>query len=147
MKSENKKSIIQFIKFCIIGASNTAVSYVFYLSVIGLGGHYVLGNVAGYISGTLYAFFWNNKWVFKKNDDEYRNVWISLIKMMFSYAGTGIVLNSILLVLWVKYLGVPQVIAPAINSAITLTLNFLSNKFWVFKNSKGNPGNKKRGNQ
>ena len=135
-----RKSIVQFIKFCIIGASNTVVSYIFYLLVIGLGGHYVLGNVAGYISGTLYAFFWNNKWVFRKDENEYRNIWVSLIKMMISYAGTGIVLNSILLIVWVKYLGIPQVIAPAINSAITLTLNFLSNKFWVFSNKKSVEG-------
>lgn len=127
------KNLIQFIKFSLVGASNVIVSYIFYLLVIWLGGHYVLANVAGYISGTLYAFFWNNRWVFKAEQNEKRNIPVLMIKTFVSYAGTGLVLNSILLVLWIQILHIPQVIAPAINSALSLTINFLSNKFWIFR--------------
>lgn len=128
-----KEGITQFIKFCIIGVSNVVVSYIFYILVIKIGGHYILGNIVGYISGTLYAFFWNNRWVFKPEEDEKRSIGMALIKTLISYAGTGLVLNSILLVFWVRIIGVSQIIAPAINSVITVTINFLSNKFWVFR--------------
>ena len=129
-----EKGILQFIKFCLIGVSNTAVSYASYLVIIAMGGHYVAANIVGYVMGTINAFIWNNQWVFKAEPEEKRNVPVAFLKMIVSYAGTGVVINNILLVVWVRYIGISKVIAPLINSIITMMINFAANKFWVFRN-------------
>lgn len=79
------------------------------------------------------SFFWNNRYVFKKNKGEKRNIWLTLIKTILAYAGTGLFLSNILLILFVEIIGISKYIAPLINLVITIPLNFLINKYWAFK--------------
>ena len=57
----------------------------------------------------------------------------STIKTYISYSFTGLFLNSILLILWVKICGISEFIAPVINLVVSVPLNFMINKFWAFK--------------
>ena len=52
---------------------------------------------------------------------------------ILSYAGTGLVLNNILLVIWIEGLKMHEMLGPIINLFITIPLNFLLNKFWAFR--------------
>ena len=65
-KNNLVKTFWQFIKFGMVGASNTLISLVIYYIGLYLNVHYVLSNVLGFIAGTLNAYYWNNKYVFKK---------------------------------------------------------------------------------
>lgn len=127
-----KKTFVQFVKFSLIGVSNVIVSYIFYLIVIKLDMHYTIANVAGYVASICNAFYWNNRWVFKSGEGEVRKIAKAFVKMLISYAGTGLVLNTILLSVWIEGVGIPDAIAPAINIVITTPINFLLNKCWVF---------------
>jgi putative flippase GtrA len=60
-------------------------------------------------------------------------MWQALAKTYVSYSFTGLFLNSILLILWVKVLGISEYIAPIINLLVSVPLNFIINKFWAFK--------------
>lgn len=51
MKKINGKVITQFIKFGIVGVSNTLVSLLVYYILIFLGTHYIIANTAGFILG------------------------------------------------------------------------------------------------
>lgn len=132
----------QFIKFGIVGLSNTFISYAMYATLTFLGIPYLLANVAGFLLSVLNAFFWNNRYVFRKSADESRSLWWSLAKTFLSYAGTGLVLANILFVVFVEKFGISKYIAPILTLVITIPLNFLINKFWSFRTTPVKKGEK-----
>lgn len=129
----NKDSLIQFIKFGIVGVSNTMISYVTYTICVFLGANYLVGNLVGFVVSVLNSFYWNNKYVFKSEEGQTRSWVAALMKTFAAYAGTGLVLSSGLLVLWIDILHIPELIAPLINLVVTVPLNFVINKFWAFR--------------
>ena len=131
MKKIDKNVMLQFIKFGIVGVSNTLVSLIIYYILIYFGVHYIIANTAGFILGTMNAYFWNNKYVFKKQQNEKRSHAKTGMKVFVAY-GITYVLSTVLLILWVDILGISQAIAPIINVCVTTPLNFGMNKLWAF---------------
>ena len=69
-RSETKKTLIQLIKYGVIGAMNTLITAVsFYLLNTWLSVPYGPANIIGYVLGVINSFIWNRNWVFnnKKN--------------------------------------------------------------------------------
>lgn len=83
------------------------------------------------MTGTLNAYYWNSKFVFKEEAKESGNKKESLVKTYISY-GFSFILSTLLLYLQVNILGISQAVAPIINIMITTPINFLMNKFWTF---------------
>ena len=141
ISDEKMDTLMQFIKFGIVGLSNTVISYVIYVGVLLLFQKnkmiptidYLVAQVIAFILSVLWSFYWNNKYVFQKKDDEERNLLQSLIKTYISYAFTGLFLNSILSLLWVEIVHIPKMVAPIINLLVSVPINFLMNKFWAFR--------------
>ena len=131
-----KRLFIQFVKFGLVGVSNTAISYGVYAFFTYLGVQYIIANVAGFVVSVLNSFFWNNRYVFKKEKDEKRNLWWTLLKTFLAYAGTGLIIANILLFLFVEKLCLSKYIAPIFSLVITIPLNFIINKLWTFKATK-----------
>lgn len=131
----------QFVKFGIIGVTNTLLSYFIYLLVIcvlkpfNLSFDYILGSILGFIISVLWSFYWNNKLVFTEGKDK-RNILKSLLKTYLSYASTGLVLSNILLYVFVDIVGISKTIAPFVGLLITVPLNFILNKYWAFRKEK-----------
>lgn len=134
-KTQNKEGILewgyQFIKFGIVGLSNTIISFAVYYILLYLQVNYIIANTMGFIISVLNAYYWNNKYVFKSKNDTKSGV-RKLVKTFASY-GSTFILSTILLVIMVHYLNISEIIAPVINLIITIPLNFLLNKFWAFK--------------
>lgn len=128
--------LCQFVQFGIVGLSNTLISYVVYAIFVALGTHYLVASLLGFLVSVINAFYWNNKYVFKAEEGEERTLWGSFLKTFTSYAGTGLILNNILLILWVDVLKLHAMLGPIINLFITIPLNFLLNKYWAFKEKK-----------
>lgn len=129
------KIITQFIKFGMVGVLNTVISLATYYILIHFNVNYIIANTIGFILGTLNAYYWNNRYVFKKEEDEKRSTVKSGIKVFISY-GFTFLLGTVLLILWVDILNIPEKIAPIINLIITIPLNFVLNKLWAFKNER-----------
>lgn len=135
------QSFMQFIKFGIVGLSNTAISYILYVisllffQKLGIFPKidYIIASIIGFILSVLWSFYWNNKMVFTLEDGQERSLWKSLIKTYISYSFTGLFLSNILLIFWVQFCHIPELIAPLINLIISVPLNFVINKFWAFK--------------
>lgn len=138
---ERWEALVQFVKFGIVGVSNTVISYVLYSGSLILMRQlslfskvdYLLAQIVAFMLSVLWSFYWNNKMVFTLNDGEERSIIKSLIKTYISYSFTGLFLNSILLILWVQIIGISEFIAPIINLLVSVPINFLINKFWAFK--------------
>ena len=133
ISNEAWNKLFQFVKFGIVGLSNTLISYVVYVVFVALGIHYLVASLVGFFASVINAYYWNNKYVFQNEQGEQRVWWKAFLKTVASYAGTGIVLNNILLILWVEVAGLPEMLGPVVNLFITIPLNFLLNKYWAFK--------------
>ena len=128
-------SLIQFVKFGIVGLSNTLISYVVYVAGVRFGMHYLLASILGFVISVLNSFYWNNDYVFGQGKEE-RNLLKTLLKTFMAYAFTGLVLANILLYIWVDILGISEYLGPLINLVVTVPLNFVINKLWAFRGGK-----------
>lgn len=123
----------QFLKFGLVGLSNTILSYVVFSILVLLGLHYLIANVISFFVGVSNAFYWSNKYVFKKGKGENRGILPSLIKTFFAYGFSGLLLNSFLLWVLIERYDIYSLIAQALSLIITVPLNFILNKYWSFK--------------
>lgn len=141
IKLSNKKiaGLLQFIKFGIVGFSNTLISYglnvlvLLVLRPFQVSWDFVLGNIISFLISVLWSFYWNNRFVFTVKDRENRKFGRVLIKSYISYGFTGFFLNNFLSWLWIGVFGISKYIAPLINLLISVPVNFIMNKFWAFK--------------
>jgi len=131
LPEENFLHFIQFVKFGIVGLSNTMISYLVYVFLVTFGINYITASITGFIISVVNSFYWNNKYVFAGTES--RDLWKAFVKTFLSYAGTGLILSNVLLYLWVDVVHIYEMIAPIINLFITIPLNFICNKLWAFK--------------
>lgn len=135
-KVELKKIIIQFIKFGMVGAVNTILSYAitngcYYL----LHWHEQVSNIIAFIITVFISFMLNGKFVFNMNEEK-RSFWKSLLKVYASYSITGLFLTAGLLYIEEQIFGIPHYIATLMNLIITIPVNFILNKFWAYNDNK-----------
>lgn len=125
--------LVQFIKFGLVGVTNTAISYGIYALVLWLGGHYLLASILSFVISVAWSFLLNNRFVFRKEPGEARVWWKTLLKTYLAYGVTGLLLANVLLYCWIDVLGVNQYLAFLLNLVITIPTNFLLNKLWAFR--------------
>lgn len=132
-KEDLRQLIIQFIKFGLVGVSNTVVSMAIYYLFLWIDESlYMVGSILGTVLSILNAFIWNDLFVFTGNPRDFKSVMCRLGKTYISYGGTSL-LSNVLLWLEVTLLQVSKVYAPIVNLLITIPLNYLINKFWTFR--------------
>lgn len=131
-----KESIIQFIKFGMVGAINTILSY--FITNVGyylINLHEQICNIIAFIITVFISFLLNNKFVFKEGNKN-RSFVKSLLKVYASYSITGLFLTALLLYIEEQTIGIPHYIATLMNLIITIPINFILNKFWAYRNKK-----------
>lgn len=68
MTLNKKETLIQFIKYGMVGVLNTLVTLgVIFICKTFLGWNLYLSNALGYIAGVINSFIWNKTWVFRSN--------------------------------------------------------------------------------
>ena len=102
------QDVWQFVRFGLVGLSNTLLSYLLYASCVYMGIHYLAANAVAFI----------------------------LLKTDVAYGLTGLFLASLLLWLFVEQCGLSAYVAQLLGLFITVPLNFILNKFWSFKTTK-----------
>lgn len=133
MKLPEKQLLIQFVKFGIVGVSNTSILLLIYYIFIWIDPNYYLqGNIVGWIVSVANAFFWNNRFVFQKAAENARSLLKRVGKTYLSY-GAAFLLSTALLYVEVDVLNWSEIICPILNLLITIPLNFVCNKFWTFR--------------
>jgi putative flippase GtrA len=121
--------IIQFIKFGIVGFSNTCVSFAVYYSLLWLGVHYILAGVVSFIISVFNSYYWNGRHVFKKTGE---NKAVRIVKVYISY-GLTFFISTGLSIIMVEVFGISAWLTPIFNLCVTIPLNFILNKFWAFR--------------
>lgn len=160
MKEKIKAFLNQFIKFGFVGVLNTLCSQIVYMAAVALGMHYLAASVLGFIISVFHAYLWQNKFVFKEDKDAQKRVWWQvLLKTYAAYAFTGLVLNNLLLIFWIDVIKIEQFtpaltefannmginisnkdmatdIAPLLNICINVPINYITNKYWAYRQKK-----------
>ena len=135
---------VQFVKFCLIGVSNTVCSYVVYLvtlllfekAEINFRWDYVIGNLTGFLISVVWSWFWNSRLVFQEEEGEKRVWWKTLLRTYVAYAFTGVVLYNVLAFVWIDLLHIQKAVAPILTMFFSVPINFLMNKFWAYRKHK-----------
>ena len=134
-KRYNLKTLFsQFVKFGLVGVSNTAISLGIYYLLLALGCHYLLANAAGFVLSVLNSYFWNSRFIFKEKRES--SGWRALGKVFLSY-GFSFCLSTVLMLLFVQVLHISAYLAPILRLLFTVPLNFVMNKLWAFKDRGG----------
>lgn len=135
-KHFNRERLFQFLKFGMVGVGNTAVSMATYYIVLWLDPNlYMFGSILGAVLSILHAFLWSNFYVFPQKGQTIKDFFIRMGKCYLSYGGTS-VLSNVLLWAEVSIWHFSKVYAPIVNLILTIPLNFILNKLWVFRRNK-----------
>lgn len=91
----------------------------------------MVGSLVGTVVSIANAFFWNDRFVFKSENNDWRSKLKRLGKTYVSYGGTSL-LGILLLWIEVRFFGISKLVAPPVSLIITVPLNFAINKYWTF---------------
>lgn len=138
LKNGNTATFIgQFIKFGLVGLSNTiistAITYVFLFIDDSL---LYIGYVVGFVVSVLNAYFWNSRYVF---DSKPKGKMKAVLKVYVSY-GSTFLLGFLFMYIFVDIAGQSKWLAQPASLCFTIPLNFLMNKYWAFKKTKKEEG-------
>lgn len=120
----------QFLKFAVVGFSNTLVHFAVYYTLLHFGLFYIISNIIAFTLSVCNSFFWNSKFVFKKKTTQ-----VTFVKV-FAANGCMALISTALLFLMVDIIGISELVAPVINICAIVPLSFFVNKHWAFKNKK-----------
>ena len=123
------KNIMQFIKFAVVGGSNTFIGLAVYYALLWVGAHYLCANTVSWVISVFNAFYWNNRYVFK--NDVY---WVKALGKTYASYGISFIIGMILMYMIVDGIGMSDKLAPIVTICVTTPLNFFMNKFWTFRN-------------
>jgi putative flippase GtrA len=121
--------VVQFVKFGIVGVSNTLLTFLIYtllLKVFGV--WYLAASAIGFIVGAVNGFLLNRRWTFAGHvGDALTPVRWGVVQ------GCGLALNLGLLYLFVNDAGIEKLLSQAFATAIVTVVTFLANRAWTFR--------------
>ena len=145
---EQEQAFMQFVKFALVGVTNTIVSYLIIAITIftlnnTVGSHPAnkfIANCVGWFLSVIWAYMLSSRFVFKESEDGEKRVWWqTLLKTYAAYAFTGLGISNLVSLVSVDIFGISEYIAPAITLVISVPINFLINKFWAYKQKDKKP--------
>ena len=119
----------QFLKFAIVGVSNTLILLIVYtvlFKVFGL--NYLVASAIGFIVGAINGFLLNRAWTFQGHEgDAFTPVRWAIVQTC------GLGLDELFLYIGVHELGIDKIAAQALAIVIVVVLTFLANRAWTFR--------------
>ena len=122
------KKLFQFVKFGLVGVSNTLISLAIYYGLIAIRANYLFASYAGYIISSVSGYLFNKLWVFKNG----KAVKESIVKYYIVYI-SSLIINMVSMYVWVDILLISSKVAPILTLCITVPYNYLLSKFWAFR--------------
>lgn len=121
--------LVQFVKFGIVGVSNTLLFFAIYtvlLKVFGV--WYLAASAIGFTVGAINGFLLNRRWTFRGHvGDALTPVRWGVVQ------GCGLGLNEGLLYLFVDGARLDKLLGQAFATVIVTVVTFLANRAWTFR--------------
>jgi putative flippase GtrA len=122
---------LQFLKFGIVGISNTLITLLVYTLLVKVFGvWYIAASAIGFAVGAVNGFLLNRRWTFSGHvGDAFTPLrWLVV-------QGSGLLVNLALVYLFVTNAGFDKLLGQACATAIVVVLTFLANRAWTFRAS------------
>ena len=122
-------AFVQFVKFGIVGVSNTLLTFAVYtvlLKVFGV--WYLAASAVGFIVGATNGFLLNRRWTFRGHIGDA----LTPVRWMV-VQGCGLIANLGLIYLFVSGAGLDKLLGQACATAIVTVITFLVNRAWTFR--------------
>ena len=122
---------LQFLKFGIVGISNTLITLLVYTLLVKVFGvWYIAASAIGFAVGAVNGFLLNRRWTFSGHvGDAFTPLrWLVV-------QGSGLLVNLALVYLFVTNAGFDKLLGQACATAIVVVLTFLANHAWTFRAS------------
>jgi len=120
---------VQFVKFGIVGVSNTVLTllvYILLLKVFGV--WYLAASAIGFALGATNGFLWNRRWTFREHVGD------SLTPVRWGIVQTcGLGINELLLFLLVHDAHLDKLLAQVGATAVVTVSTFFANRAWTFR--------------
>lgn len=127
--------LVQFVKFGIVGVSNTALTFIVYtilLKVFGV--WYLAASAVGFAAGATNGFLINRRWTFR---DHVGDAYTPLRWAIVQTGGLGI--NLGLLYLFVAQAHIDKLLAQAMATVFVTVSTFFANRAWTFRMQHHHP--------
>jgi putative flippase GtrA len=121
--------VIQFVKFGIVGISNTLLTFAVYTLLLkGFGVWYLAASAIGFSAGAVNGFLLNRRWTFSGHvGDALTPVRWTVVQVC------GLGLNEGLLFLFVHDVQLDKLLAQAFATAVVTITTFTANRAWTFR--------------
>jgi putative flippase GtrA len=122
-------AFVQFVKFGIVGVSNTLLTFVVYILLLKVFGvWYLAASAIGFIAGATNGFLLNRRWTFSGHVGDA----LTPVRWMV-VQGCGLLATVGLVYLFVSGAGLDKLLGQACTIAIVTTITFLANRAWTFR--------------
>jgi putative flippase GtrA len=121
--------LAQFVKFGIVGVSNTLLTLVVYTVLLKvLGVLYLAASAIGFIVGAINGFLLNRRWTFREHVGD------SLTPVRWGVVQTcGLGVDEVLLYVFVHDAHLDKLIAQVCATAVVTVSTFFANRAWTFR--------------
>lgn len=125
--SDRKSEFFRFMRFCVVGVMNTAVTFVVFTVLRHFDVNVYVSNVLGYVAGVINSFLWNKKWVYRSGS----RAWFSeaLLFLLFFGICYGVQLVAFRAALRI----LPEWLAQLVGMGVYSVLNYILNRLITFK--------------
>jgi putative flippase GtrA len=121
--------ILQFVKFGIVGVSNTLIAFAVYTLLLkAFGVWYVAASGIGFAIGAVNGYLWNRAWTFKGHVGDA----LTPVRW-FVVQGCGLLLDLGLVYLLVDGTGMDKLLGQAVTTVVVTVITFFVNRAWTFK--------------
>lgn len=121
--------VVQFVKFGIVGVSNTLLTLVVYtvlLKVFGV--PYLVASAIGFVVGAVNGFLLNRRWTFREHvGDAFTPVRWGIVQC------GGLALDEVLLYVIVHDAHLDKLVAQVAATAVVTVTTFFVNRSWTFR--------------
>jgi putative flippase GtrA len=121
--------LVQFVKFGVVGVSNTLLTFAVYtvlLKVFGV--WYLVASAIGFAVGATNGFLLNRRWTFREHVGD------SLTPVRWTIVqGCGLAVNEGLLYVFVHDASLDKLLAQAFATAVVTVTTFAANRAWTFR--------------
>lgn len=123
------------VTYILFGVMTTLVDWVTYAVLREIGIGYRIATVVSWIIAVVFAFVTNKIFVFQSYKFHLSYLWKEFISFVSCRAATGIFTLLVMIVL-VEWMHLNEFFGKVIISAISLVLNYLLSKLYIFKNNR-----------
>jgi putative flippase GtrA len=125
----NASIVAQFVKFGVVGVSNTLLSLVVYAVLLkGFGVWYLAASAIGFAVGMVNGFLWNRRWTFRDHVGD------ALTPVRWGIVQTcGLGVNEGLLYVLVNDAHLDKLLAQVCATGVVTVSTFLANRAWTFR--------------